>query len=197
MTFSTGIFLGWLYLLDWKAHNEPYFEQKDSSPIDVILRAEKAFMEYPSITFPSQASSSSESRGTTSLSPWIPPPNGVLKLNTDAAFKDSSSASGIGYVVRKSMCNPLLSVSHFVPFQSVIIGEAIAVRSNLLEAFKAGYSSLLVELDCLDLIKLLNGDIHQGDVYLRAMLMTFRQLLKKGLFHLVMFLGRPIEWPML
>ncbi|KAJ4954781.1 hypothetical protein NE237_011564 [Protea cynaroides] len=131
--FSLVGFICWTI---WKARNELYFEQNDSSPVDVILRAERAYKEYSGIAF------------LHNLHPHLTVgvhfqfPHGFLflmvflKLNTDAAFSDRFSDSDI------------------------------AVRAGLSEAFKAGYSTLFVKSDCLDMIRMPNGDLLQEDVYL-------------------------------
>ncbi|KAJ4974661.1 hypothetical protein NE237_007835 [Protea cynaroides] len=156
-------FLCWLL---WKARNALYFNHKQCSPIDVIRRAEHAFSEFHDTL-----------SVTTGISPpwvvssprtclWHSPPVDFFKLNADAALQVDSNGSGIGFIIRSSLGQPMIAVSDPIRFLSSAIGEALAIRAGIVAAIKAGVANLQVELDNLEVIKLINRVLSESDPYL-------------------------------
>ncbi|KAL5751755.1 hypothetical protein ACOSQ2_022262 [Xanthoceras sorbifolium] len=67
--------------------------------------------------------------------PWLPPPTGSLKLNSDAAVKPGSSMMGSGAVVRDGQGKIVVaSAKPLLGFFSVELGELLALREGLLLA---------------------------------------------------------------
>ncbi|KAJ4961558.1 hypothetical protein NE237_021468 [Protea cynaroides] len=152
----------------WRARNELYFEQKYSSPIDVIWRAEKGFREYVEIEAPvPDEVPSPMARTPVRASTWSPSAPGFFTLSADATFCLAKQRSGIGYVVRDHLGQPLLAVSEVSFFHSSVVGEAFALQSGIAAALSAGYSSLKVESDNLEVINLVNGVQKDCNVYLK------------------------------
>ncbi|KAJ4950163.1 hypothetical protein NE237_026995 [Protea cynaroides] len=95
----------------------------------------------------------------------MPPPQGFVKLNVDAAFQGPSQNGGLGFIVRAPDGHPPHAVSQNYVSPSILIGEALGIRNGLDAAIKSGYLHLIVEFDCQELINILMGITH--------MLMTF------------------------
>ncbi|KAJ4968291.1 hypothetical protein NE237_014992 [Protea cynaroides] len=124
----------------WKARNEFYFEHHHTSPKETIYRAEKAFREYQDwVQSPSTPMSSSR---TTQSSAWLPPPLGIIKINTDAALNLDDSGSGVGFIMRDDQGHILLAVSTPCSFLSLAIGEAMAIKAALEAAITHAFMKL-------------------------------------------------------
>ncbi|KAJ4962302.1 hypothetical protein NE237_022241 [Protea cynaroides] len=97
------------------------------------------------------------------LNHWVPPQLGFMKLNIDATLTLDASKSGIGYIIRTAYGEPLLQVSWAMPFSSTAVGEALAIRTEVHDTISHGFTRLVVEMDCLDISKLLNDQDVVGD----------------------------------
>ena len=81
---------------------------------------------------------------------WTPPPEGVLKLNTDAAFCEQSKMAKLGVVCRDST-----GVVHFnahgsrKEIQTPLQAELLALLFGLEIAIDKGYKNILLETDSL------------------------------------------------
>ncbi|KAJ4961943.1 hypothetical protein NE237_021853 [Protea cynaroides] len=84
----------------------------------------------------------------------------------DAAMNGDQKGSDIGFFIRSSTGSPVLAVSEPLSFLSPTVGEALALRMGVLEALKAGLSTLHMESDNLEVINQINGVSREGDVYL-------------------------------
>ena len=85
---------------------------------------------------------------------WRPPDVGWVKINTDAAISSEFSKGGAGGVARSHVaflgawCKPLEGVT------DPMIAEMLAVREGVLFARLRGYSYVVVESDCLEVVNL-------------------------------------------
>jgi len=93
----------------WTARNKVNAGE-NPEPISVVTRAmcylANAVQREPKI----QANRSN--RRTTS---WLPPPDGVLKINTDGAFVQATKQGGWGFIVRDSTGDPVGTLCLQVP----------------------------------------------------------------------------------
>ncbi|KAL5800890.1 hypothetical protein ACOSQ3_032522 [Xanthoceras sorbifolium] len=86
-------------------------------------------------------------------SPWLPPPAGSLKLNTDAAVKSGCSVLGSGAVVRDSQGKVVAaSAKPLVGFFPAELGELLALREGLLLAKEFNLIIAWVELDAVNVV---------------------------------------------
>ncbi|KAL5781025.1 hypothetical protein ACOSP7_006054 [Xanthoceras sorbifolium] len=86
-------------------------------------------------------------------SPWLPPPAGSLKLNTDAAVKASCSVMGSGAVVRDSQGKVVAaSAKPLLGFFPAELGELLALREGLLLAKEFNLIIEWVELDAATVV---------------------------------------------
>lgn len=82
---------------------------------------------------------------------WYPPPVEVYKLNSDAAvFK--SGQIGMGGVIRDNVGEVVMATSKRMDgMMDADVAEALSARHGLQIALEAGYSALILEVDCLKL----------------------------------------------
>ncbi|KAJ4951396.1 hypothetical protein NE237_028228 [Protea cynaroides] len=70
---------------------------------------------------------------------WRPPPRGWVSLNTDAVFESDTHQGGMGYIVRDFQGIVQLAVSHSVMFLSAPVGEALTIKTALVDAIQQTY----------------------------------------------------------
>ncbi|KAH7862013.1 hypothetical protein Vadar_033668 [Vaccinium darrowii] len=89
-----------------------------------------------------------ETRSEGVTTSWIPPTEGVLKVNVDGAFDTRSGKGGVGMVVRDSLGNILEAKAVPIPFNfSAESVEAMGVRYALLLAANDMDKAYVVEGD--------------------------------------------------
>ncbi|KAK4838691.1 hypothetical protein QYF36_015667 [Acer negundo] len=79
---------------------------------------------------------------------WIPPPYGVLKLNSDVAVRDGLSFVGVGAAIRNHNGDIVAAISK--PMQgsfSAAVGELLALREALLLAKTLNLTVNISEVD--------------------------------------------------
>ena len=85
---------------------------------------------------------------------WRPPDSGVVKINTDAALSMDSGKVGVGGVARS---NTTLLGAWSKPHIGVMdpfIGERLALREGVIFANLRGFSHVIMETDCLEIVNL-------------------------------------------
>ena len=85
---------------------------------------------------------------------WVPPDVGVVKINMDAALGMDSDKVGAGGVACSS--SALLgawSKPHF-GVSDLFIGETLALRDGVIFANLRGFSHVIMETDCLEIVNL-------------------------------------------
>ena len=87
---------------------------------------------------------------------WRPPDPGVIKINTDAALSMDSDKVGAGGVARSS--NALLGAwsKPHVGVTDPFIGETLALRDGVIFANLRGFTHVIMETDCLEIVNLWN-----------------------------------------
>ena len=90
---------------------------------------------------------------------WQPPPNGLVKLNCDAAWLPSSKQAGLGFVARNTECEVIFSGAKHIEYsESVLIAEAGAVWWAVKTAHEKHLTKIEVETDSFVLYRsLLTG----------------------------------------
>ncbi|KAH9725912.1 putative reverse transcriptase/RNA-dependent DNA polymerase [Citrus sinensis] len=89
---------------------------------------------------------------------WCPPPANVFKANVDAAINHEKGIAWLGAVIRDSNSRIIVAAVKTKKFSGdVKVAEAEAVEWGLVVAKNAALSSLIVEIDCQDVAKLINN----------------------------------------
>lgn len=77
-----------------------HFKEKRNNPISVINKAKGEWIEYKELCYNKEVKSPQQDPGRNLEQGWLPPPNGFLMVNTDAAWKKEKSKTGMGMMVR-------------------------------------------------------------------------------------------------
>lgn len=137
----------------WLARNAWVFDKKCMPFMEVGEKAVRGSNEFVA------ANERVEVLDTGSHSPprWYPPPMDVYKLNTDAAvFK--SHQIGCGGVVRDSVGEVVMATSKLMDgIVDPEVAEALSARHGMQTALEAGYSALILEVDCVKLFNYLKA----------------------------------------
>jgi hypothetical protein len=85
---------------------------------------------------------------------WRPPDEGCVKINTDVSIAFDARKGGAGAVAR----NPAGFIGGWSkPYPGItypIIAEALALRDGVIFAKLRGYSRVVIEFDCLEIVGL-------------------------------------------
>ncbi|KAJ4978170.1 hypothetical protein NE237_008950 [Protea cynaroides] len=93
-----------------------------------------------------------------------------------------STFNGIGFVLRNDRGSTYAGrASDHIPFSSVLLGEALTIRSMLQLISSSPYRSVQVESDNLEVISLLNGSVLDCDVYAHTVIQDILSYKDKGL----------------
>ncbi|XP_021714671.1 uncharacterized protein LOC110682644 [Chenopodium quinoa] len=102
---------------------------------------------------PAPATSSLQWRkAVASLASWVFPPDGSVKVNTDAHVVDGVLV-GLGVVIRDSEGCLLVCATRRCPATTPEVAEAMAVRYGLQVARRLGYSKVVVECDAISVVQ--------------------------------------------
>jgi ribonuclease HI len=87
---------------------------------------------------------------------WLPPPDGWCKLNTDSSLS-AEGVAGSGMIVNDSKGETIVSACRQLHYCTNALGaELYAVMEGLSLALHWCSEPLLIETDCLEIVKLLN-----------------------------------------
>ena len=131
----------------WLSRNRWTHDQETYDPVNTVKRIHEmlALLEMPK-----------GANTPTDGQCWRPPDPGWIKINTDAAISNESLKGGAGGVARSHVaflgawCKALEGVT------DPMIAELLAVREGAIFARLRGYSHVIIESDCLEVVNLLS-----------------------------------------
>lgn len=85
---------------------------------------------------------------------WKKPPGGFLKVNVDGACDPRSVIIGAGGIVRDHDGKWMVGFIHNIGKGHPLLAEAWAILTGIQIAADKGYSSVIIESDCLELVQL-------------------------------------------
>ncbi|XP_061989802.1 uncharacterized protein LOC133708333 [Rosa rugosa] len=89
---------------------------------------------------------------------WAPPTLGRLKLNCDASVAANGEQVGVGIVCRDSEGNFVAALGErLVGRLSPCAAELFSVLRDLEWAMDQGWNGLVIETDCLEAVRMVNG----------------------------------------
>ena len=95
-------------------------------------------------------------------SKWVPPPQGVVKLNTDAALEVKGGRVGWGVVARREDGMVVGAWAGGERRNGIpAVEEALAIREAVIKAKQCGWNKVEIQSDCKQMLDLLtdrNGD---------------------------------------
>lgn len=134
----------------WKARNRLIFDKTLGSCSLVISNALQQLSTFKEAF---RSSSAPIRQVDTRNVIWIPPAEDFVKLNTDAAFAPSTNRSSSARILRDASGSFLFAwASPEISSSDVALLEALAIRQGLLLVVNLGFSRLIVERECLDII---------------------------------------------
>lgn len=95
---------------------------------------------------------------------WRAPPRGWIKINTDAAFKQSSNIGVSGIVVRDQNGTLLTGLAKKHAAGSSFMAETLAMRDGIFLANSLGLHRVILESDSLEVVQACRKEIQRGEV---------------------------------
>lgn len=89
---------------------------------------------------------------------WEPPPNNVLKCNTDGASKGNPGPSSAAFCIRDHDGNLIVAKGFKLPDTTNMVAEAIAIRESLIYCSEHGIEHVILETDSLSMVHILEGE---------------------------------------
>ncbi|XP_043705097.1 uncharacterized protein LOC122654900 [Telopea speciosissima] len=120
--------------------------------------AEMAFNEFSEVCFKSNSVPVAVSaRSPLPPGGWSPPDDPFVKVSCDATWVKKTNRGGLGIIIRDHIGIPLHAFTAGFDGVSSLFAKAVAVGTWLLQAAKCGFSSIVVESDCSNLICQINS----------------------------------------
>ncbi|KAK8477581.1 hypothetical protein V6N11_008347 [Hibiscus sabdariffa] len=88
---------------------------------------------------------------------WQAPQEGLIKINTDAAVARSDRLTTIGGVFRDHTGKWIFGFYWKIGVSTVLIAELWVIHNALRQAWDRGLCKINLESDCLDTVRILNG----------------------------------------
>lgn len=127
----------------WKARNQWIFESVPLNPRETVRKSLKLFQEVRA----AEMLNNIPLRQQKHPAKWSPPPEGMLKLNSDVAVFGNGEV-GFGFVLRNSEGNILMAESRRCLGEGTsTFSEALALRYALRQTIDWGLHNIMVEMD--------------------------------------------------
>ena len=95
---------------------------------------------------------------------WRKPPDDTVKLNSDAAIRSENNLAATAIVARSSSCFLGAMDRAYEGILDPLIVEALALRDAAAFAVQKGFSKVLFEVDCADLVRHWQGRVDDRSV---------------------------------
>ena len=125
---------------------------------------------------------------------WRPPDEGVVKITTDGALNFADGRGGAGGVARSSSallgawCKPYLGIS------DPLIMEGLSLRDGVRFASLRGFSHVVMETDCLEMVTLWNTR-HNSRSIVAPLLLEIGELCNNFTLFVIQHVNRPANLP--
>ncbi|XP_009105597.2 uncharacterized protein LOC103831468 [Brassica rapa] len=155
---STGPLAPWILWSLWLARNNRLFNNKISTPEEIVSRATAAAQEW----LKEQRTEPPNTKDTRVLGP--PRETDSSRLQTDAAWRADLQCAGLGWtIIEKDQSTTHLSYCYFV--SSPLVAEALAVRDALAHCRALGILRLRCQTDSQQLVKALATKDPNPEIY--------------------------------
>ncbi|GLU22360.1 hypothetical protein SLE2022_384410 [Rubroshorea leprosula] len=94
------------------------------------------------------------------LQRWSPPPEDVVKCNTDAAVDVKNGVAGLAVVCRNSRGILVDGLAFKQSISSVLMAETLALRAAVGWAARNGLKDIIFESDSKELVQAINKKVH-------------------------------------
>lgn len=124
---------------------------------------------------------------------WVPPPTGILKINTDGSSRGNPGPTGVGGIGRDFRGSTIFFFSIHEGVQPINLMEGLAILYAFERAFFLGWRKVICESDSQVLINLLKERKYSGVHWQLARLV--QQILRiSSMMEMVSFVHIPREW---
>ncbi|KAH9653988.1 putative reverse transcriptase/RNA-dependent DNA polymerase [Citrus sinensis] len=140
----------------WHSRNLFIFERRKEDPRFPVARAEATIEVYRKVKVPQMQIEGRQKSNHEQT--WKPPPEGYVKVNTDAAIYMEEQKVGLGIIIRDSKGDfvaAAMKMSKFIDNIAYAEAEAIHLGMNVAEAVARG--PVIVESDCSEVVNQILG----------------------------------------
>lgn len=148
----------------WKGRNQAIFDSKMPNPNDVLNKINLLQKDYYDNWANLSRNVQSQGQSIQISRAWRPPLSGCSKINSDASFSKQKKLAWAGIVVRNDEGNLIAGLTKMFPATSPLMAEALSFRESLAFANSMGMQRIVVESDCLELIKSCRNEIVRGEI---------------------------------
>lgn len=148
----------------WKQRNSACFEKKDPNPMATIQQTNSLVSEIIQANTDYIESHATGGPRDSSYNIWRPPRTGVIKINTDAGFNSQKQVGSAGIIGRDGNGDVVFGITRCFPATSSLMAEALAMREPAAVAVNFGLSLVILENDCLDLIRSCRKETKKGEI---------------------------------
>jgi ribonuclease HI len=135
----------------WEARNAVRNGEAMQHPSRIVQKIKAYYGMIMEHTF--KPANSNRRESNRSFPKWIPPPEGKVMLNVDAAIFAHSRCMGAGFILRNDRGQVLLAGSRrFAHIQDPELAEAVALRYALFCCLQANFLEVSAVSDCSNLI---------------------------------------------
>ncbi|XP_010507162.1 PREDICTED: uncharacterized protein LOC104783743 [Camelina sativa] len=136
--------------------NSLLFQGKEFSALELTEKAKEDEDEWRLQKPPQQHTEAHQSTNSATTS-WIPPPTDWIKCNSDGAWSENGTNTGLGWVVRNENGQVLWVEMRAMPrVNTVLESEIIALRNAVLMLSRFNYRKLIFESDSQQLVSIMN-----------------------------------------
>lgn len=155
---STGPLAPWILWSLWLAKNNRIFNNKETTPEEVITKAIAAAQEWlrEQITTPIQR--------PVGLKPTPHGPSTFTSIHSDVAWRSDLHLAGLGWIITaENQSRPFLS--HYFYVSSPLVAEGLALREALICCVTKRIRTVRCSSDSLQLVRALNEDSPIAEIY--------------------------------
>ncbi|XP_027067716.1 uncharacterized protein [Coffea arabica] len=143
----------------WKARNRKAFEAQEADPRKSVQQALVEWEEYIEAQKGTDGEFIQQTAHSSNRGKWSPPPGGLIKINTDAAFSQNMRRTGMGAVARNAK-GKLMKVWARAAYKTSEpqVEEAAAIRMGKQMAHEASWRAVEFQSDCKEVVDRINKE---------------------------------------
>ena len=133
----------------WKSKNQVQFNEMSNCPGRTAGKAVQEWAEHNEVRYGADNKEVMEKEQGAGISRWYPPPQGFIKLNTDAALVVKDRRIGWGVVARKEDGEVVGAWAGSESRNGIpAVEEAFAIREAVIKARLCGWNKVEIQSDC-------------------------------------------------
>lgn len=151
----------------WKSRNAKLFEDQTPHPDFTLATANRLANESLAIQLKAGKLDNQATPSTTSAhrNNWLPPPEGLIKANTDAYFDESRNICAVGIILRDDQGIVRSGAARILPATSILHAESLALKEAHILAINMGIKHIIFESDNQDLVAICKEKSSHWQIY--------------------------------